>query len=103
MFPVVMLKREFFFYREHEGQEIKNRYSYLLYNYPYMRDILKLPELPVSEEKKMNLLINAKRSFLKECVRNILNTRKVKPALNAFKNSKMNFKDVVSGILNKPL
>lgn len=103
LFPLIMLKKEFFFYREHERQEIKNRFSYLLYNYPYMRDILQLPELPVSEEKKTDLLLKAKRNFLKECLRNIKNTGKIKPAYRAFKNSQMNFKDVLSGILNKPL
>jgi glycosyltransferase involved in cell wall biosynthesis len=103
LFPVVMLKEELFFYREHDGQEIKNRYSYLYNNYPYIRDILKLPELPVSDENKLYLLTNAKRSFLKDCLRAIVKTRKIKPAYRAFKHSQMNFKDVVSGILNKPL
>lgn len=103
LFPVVMLKKEFFFYRQHEGQEIKNRFSYLLYNYPYMRDILKLPELPVEENKKTDLLLKAKRSFLKECLRSIKDTGKIKPAYRALKQSEMNFMDVLSGILNKPL
>jgi len=103
LFPVVILETEFFFYREHEGQEIKNRYSYLLYNYPYMRDILKLPELPVSEKKKVRLLTSAKRSFLKECIRTIVTTHKIKPAFKAFIYSGMSFKDLISGILNKPL
>lgn len=102
LFPVVMLKKEFFFYREHEGQEIKNRFSYLLNNYPYLRDILQLPELPVSEEKKMNLLLKAKKSFLKECIRSVIISRKITPAYQAFKHSRMNWKDVLSGILNKP-
>lgn len=101
LFPLVMLKKTFFFYREHEGQEIKNRFSYLLYNYPYMRDILKLPELPVTEENKTRLLIKARKNFLKECVRNVLNTRKIRPSYEAFKHSQMNWKDVLSGILNK--
>lgn len=103
LFPVLMLKKEFFFYREHEGQEIKNRFSYLLYNYPYMRDILKLPELPIEENKKTELLLKAKRNFLKECLSNIKNTGKIKPAYKAFKYSRMGVKDVLSGILNKPL
>lgn len=102
-FPVVILEKEFFFYRKHEAQEINNRYSYLLYNYPYIRDILKLPELPVSDENKLSLLTNAKRSFLKECFKTIVKTGKIKPAYLAFRHSQMNFKDVVSGILNKPL
>lgn len=103
LFPVVMLKKEFFFYREHEGQEIKNRFSYLLYNYPYMRDILQLSQLPVTEEKKTDLLLKAKRNFLKDCLRSIKNTHKIKPAYQAFKYSQMNLRDVISGILNKPL
>lgn len=103
LFPVVMLKKEFFFYREHEGQEIKNRFSYLLYNYPYMRDILKLPELPVEENKKTELLLKAKRNFLKACLSDIKNTGKMKPAYKAFKHSRMTVRDILSGILNKPL
>src|SRR5258708_23238203 len=38
LYPVVMLKKEFFFYREHEEQEIHNGYSYLYNNYPCLRD-----------------------------------------------------------------
>jgi glycosyltransferase involved in cell wall biosynthesis len=102
-FPVAILKKEFFFYREHEGQEIKNRFSYLLNNYPYIRDILKLPELPVKEYRRTELLLKAKRSFLKECLRSIKDTGKIKPAYQAFQHSQMNFKDVLSGILNKTL
>jgi glycosyltransferase involved in cell wall biosynthesis len=103
LFPIVILKKEFFFYREHEGQEIKNRFSYLLYNYPYMRDILKFSELPVSAEEKEKLLLSAKRNFLKDILRSIKNSGKIHPAYRAFKNSKMNFKDVLSGVLNKPI
>lgn len=102
-FSVVILKDQFFFYREHNEQEIKNKYSYLLNTYPYIRDILQLPELPLSYNKRVNLLTAAKRSFLKECVRNILNTGKIKPAYNAFIHSEMDLKDVVSGIINKAL
>ena len=103
LFPVSILKKQFFFYREHNQQEIKNKYSYLLNTYPYMRDILKLPELPLPNEKRINLLTAAKRSFLKECVRDIMNTGKIRPAYNAFKHSEMDFRDVISGIINKPL
>jgi len=100
LFPVVMLKKEFFFYREHEGQEIKNRDSYLFYNYPFMRDILQLPELPVSEEGKGKLLLNARKSFLKECVRNIKNTHRIAPALKAMKLSGLRFPDIIKTIFS---
>lgn len=103
LFPLVMLKKEFFYYREHEDQEIKNRFSYLLYNYPYMRDILKLPELPLTEEEKMDLLLQARKIFLKDCMRNVIRTQKIKHAFQAFKQSQLNLKEVLSGIFNKPL
>jgi hypothetical protein len=68
-----------------------------------LRYVLKLTELPLKENKKAELLLKAKKNFLKECVRSIRDTRKIKPALQAFKLSQMNFKDVLSGILNKSL
>jgi glycosyltransferase involved in cell wall biosynthesis len=102
-FPVVILKNTFFFYREHEHQEIKDRYSYLLNTYPYLRDILKLPELPLSYTKRMKLLTSAKRSFVKECLKSIIETKKVRPTYFAFKNSGMDLKDILSGIINRPI
>ncbi|HET7115942.1 MAG TPA: glycosyltransferase family 2 protein [Hanamia sp.] len=100
LFPVVMLKKEFFFYREHEGQEIKNRFSYLFYNYPFMRDILKLQELPVSEQGKRQLLLDARKSFLKECLRNIKNTHRITPVYQAMKLSGLKFPDIVKTIFS---
>jgi glycosyltransferase involved in cell wall biosynthesis len=103
LFPMVMLKKEFFYYREHDGQEIKNNYSYLYNNYSYLRDILKLNELPLSNSQKINLLTDAKRNFLINCLQYIKKTGKIAPSIRAFKHAKMSLKDVVSGILNKPV
>jgi glycosyltransferase involved in cell wall biosynthesis len=103
MFPIIILKKEFFFYREHEGQEIKNRYSYLYNDYTYLRDVLNLPEIPISLEKKHKLLAKAKRDFLLNSLRYIKQTGKIIPAVKAFKHSEMGWLDVVSGILNKPI
>ncbi len=103
LYPVVMLKREFFFYRTHKGQEINNHYSYLYNTYPYLRDILKLPELPLSKEQKIQLITKAKRDFLIECLKYIKRTGKITPLVKAFKNSGMSWKDMISGILNKPI
>lgn len=102
-FPVVILKNQFFFYRQHEQQEIKDHNSYLVHTYPYLRDILKLPELPITYDKRAQLLTTAKRSFLKQCIRSIIETKKIKPAYLAFKHSQMTLKDVFSGIMNRPI
>lgn len=98
LFPVVMLKKEFFFYREHEGQEIKNKNSYLFFNYPYMRDILQLPELPISEDEKVRLLANAKKSLVMDCFRSIKNFRQLKPAFKAYKLSGLKLTDILKVI-----
>lgn len=102
-YPVCIMEKEFFFYRVHEGQEINNRYSYLMYNYAYMRDILQLRQIPLAKERKTELLLRAKRNFLKDCLRSIKNSGKIKPVYKAFQYSGMTFLDVVSGILNKSL
>lgn len=102
-FPVAILKKQFFFYREHEQQEIKDHNSYLIHTYPYLRDILKLDELPMNYDKRVKLLTSAKRSFLKQCIRSIIETKKINPAYFAFKHSEMSFKDVIAGIINRPI
>lgn len=102
-FPVAILEKQFFFYRQHEQQEIKDHNSYLMHTYPYLRDILKLEELPMTYDKRVKLLTSAKRSFLKQCIRSIMKTKKINPAYFAFKHSKMSFIDVISGIINKPI
>jgi glycosyltransferase involved in cell wall biosynthesis len=100
LFPLVMLKKEFFFYREHEGQEIKNRDSYLFYNYPFMRDILQLPELPVSGDKKQLLLAGAKKALIKNCLRSIKNSRRFRPAYRAYLLSGLKFTDILKTIFS---
>lgn len=101
LFPVVMLKQEFFFYREHEGQEIKNRDSYLFYNYPFMRDILQLPEIPISENEKTKLLKQAQKSLLKDCLRNIKSTLRFAPSYKAFRLSRLSFAEFIKPIFMK--
>lgn len=95
LFPVVMLKKEFFFYREHEGQEIKNRDSYLFFNYPYIRDLLLLPELPVSEEGKATILAAARKRLVMACLKSIKYSLKLAPAYKAYKLSGLKFNDVL--------
>lgn len=96
LFPVVLLEKEFFYYRTHKGQEINNRYSYLLNSYPYMRDILKFPELPLSNEKKAILLLKARKDFINGCITSIFRTGKIVPAYKAFKRSQMKLMDMIS-------
>lgn len=95
LYPVVILEKEFFYYRVHSGQEANNYTAYFLYNYPYMKDILKLETLPLNNEEKKELDNIAKVRFLKECFKN-LKKLKFKETRKAFAYSKITLLEVFS-------
>lgn len=65
-FPVVLLKKEFFYYRRHKGQEFNNRYSYLCNNYRYLSDAFNLREFPLEEDQKTFILKKAEVHYARE-------------------------------------
>jgi glycosyltransferase involved in cell wall biosynthesis len=97
-FPIVLLSNLFFFYREHDGQEFKNKYSYLCFNYKYLNDAFQLPGFPLTKEQKRYLMKKAKRSFAKAFLKYLKETGNVKKAIKAFRLSKIGFQDFLSGI-----
>lgn len=101
LFPVVILEKEFFFYRTHEGQEIRNEYSYLYNTYPYLRDLMAFHGIPLNKIEKNQLLTKAKRDFIIHCLKYVKKTRTITPAIKAFKHSRMGLKGFISGLFNK--
>lgn len=97
-FPIVLLNKVFFFYREHDGQEIKNKYSYVCYNYKYLYDALQIDGFPVTEEQKSYLLKKAKRSFVKTFLKYLKQTGNVRKATKAFKVSRIGLGGFLKGI-----
>lgn len=98
LFPIVMLKKEFFYYREHNGQEIKNRDSYLFYNYPYLRDLLMIPDFPLNEKDKNSLLAAAKKSLIRACLSDIKNSRRILPSLKAIRLSRLTSQEIIKSL-----
>jgi glycosyltransferase involved in cell wall biosynthesis len=98
-FPIVLLDKVFFFYREHEGQEFKNKYSYICYNYKYLHDALSIPGFPLSKEQKMRLLKKERASFVNQFVRYIKETGKIKKAIKAIRISGIGVIGFLRGIL----
>jgi len=98
--PVVFLPFEFVFYRRHEGQEINNRFSYLIYNYTYLRDALF--DLPLQLEKnqmewlhkknKRRFVVNITKYFFE-----FLDLKKIKQAIN---KASFSFTDALIGIFH---
>ena len=97
-FPIVLLSKVFFFYREHDGQEFKNKYSYVCYNYRYLHDALQIPGFPLTEEQKTYLMRKAKRSFVKTLLNYLKETGSVGKALKAYQLSGIGMRGILRGI-----
>ena len=100
LYPTVLLKKEFFFYRVHEGQEFNNRYSYLCYNYKYLSDALKLPGFPLNEKQKKFILRKAEFYYVKDLLLYLKSSKNVKKTLKALSISGMGLFNVVRGFVN---
>ncbi len=100
---VLLLPYVFFKYRRHEGQEINKKYSYLYNNFRYFRDIMKLPEMPLSTEEKYKLLAKNNGNFLFQSLMYMKGTGEIKETLRAFKLAGFGWREICSGLLHIPL
>jgi glycosyltransferase involved in cell wall biosynthesis len=100
-YPIVLLDKEFFYYRVHAGQELQNKYSYVCYNYKYFNDALQIPSFPLSEDQKNFLIKKARRSFIKLFINYIKETRHLRNAIRAIHVSGLGWRGFLKGILNR--
>ena len=63
-YPIVLLRKVFFFYRVHDGQELKNKYSYVCFNYKYLYDAFNITGFPLSETQKNYFLKKRQKGHL---------------------------------------
>lgn len=98
--PIVLLPFEFMFYRRHEGQEINNSYSYLIYNYKYLKDAL--AELPLQLNKKEVGWLNNKnnRRFLVNITKFFLKTFDYIRIREALRKTGFGYKEGLKGIFH---
>jgi glycosyltransferase involved in cell wall biosynthesis len=100
-FPIVLLNKQFFYYRVHDGQELHNKYSYVCYNYKYFNDALHIPNFPLSEDQKNFLIKKARRSFIKLFINYIKETRHLAKAIRAIHISGLGWNGFLKGIFNR--
>lgn len=100
LYPTVLLKKDFFYYRMHSQQEFNNRLSYLCYNYKYLVDAFELPGFPLNHKQKKYVLQKAETYYTKEFLVYLKNTRDIKKAWHAFSISGMNAIKFGRGIFN---
>ena len=100
LYPTVLLKKQFFYYRVHEGQEFNNRYSYVCYNYKYLSDALNLPGFPLDEKQKAFILHKAEFYYVKDLMLYLKSSKDIKNTMKALSISGMHFFNLVRGFIN---
>lgn len=97
---IILLPYHFLFYREHEGQENKNKFSYLYNTYVYYNDLMSLPELPLSVEEREFLLLKSKRRFIVNLWKYFRRTGRAGDLFKAIRLAGFGFKDFLKGVFH---
>jgi len=96
----ILLPYIFFNYRVHDSQELSRvgGEHFLGCGYKYVEDVISLPEFPLSDKEKSELLLRNRRNFLLNSLRFLKNTRNLKKTFKAYKIAGFRFKDIWSAI-----
>jgi glycosyltransferase involved in cell wall biosynthesis len=98
--PIILMNYNYLFYREHAEQENKNHFSYLYNNYLYMKDLMILPELPLSQNQKEYLILKNKRRFSLNIIKFIIHERDINKAYQAIHLARFTLRDFLKGIFH---
>jgi glycosyltransferase involved in cell wall biosynthesis len=97
--PIVLLEREFFFYRVHDGQEFRNTYSYVCNNYKYLQVARLLRGFPLGNEQKKVLIKRARRSFVRLFIQYTRETGNIRKAIKAIGSSGIGVTGFIRGFV----
>ena len=95
--PVVLLQREFFFYRIHEGQAQNNEKGYLEFGYLYFKELLEKVNLPLKKEEIAFLHRKMKKRHAVSLTRYLLKTRDWKGVRKILRDTNFTFVDILTG------
>jgi glycosyltransferase involved in cell wall biosynthesis len=98
--PIVLIPFEFMNYREHEGQELNNPFSYLYNGYLYLMDALAELPLLLTEKEIDWLRKKCKRRFLVNCINYYLQTRNMSGTRELFQKTHFGIRDIWQAIFN---
>jgi glycosyltransferase involved in cell wall biosynthesis len=98
--PIVLIPFEYMFYRRHDGQEINNKYGYLINSYLYLYDALESLRLPLTPNEIDYLQKKNKRRFLVNLVKYFISTRNISKTRFAVIQTGFNVSDFFSAIFH---
>jgi glycosyltransferase involved in cell wall biosynthesis len=98
---VLLLPFNFVFYRLHEGQQLNNKYSYMINNYRYLRDALTGLDLPLNDQQKDWISKKNKRRFAVNIIKYFLTTFNLRKTRDAIRQTAFKTSDFVKGIFHQ--
>ncbi|MGN6605060.1 MAG: glycosyltransferase family 2 protein [Ginsengibacter sp.] len=99
--PVVLLKRSFFFYRQHDAQEQNNPTGYLVYGYLARKEIIEKLNLPLTKEE-INYLENKwDKEHATALIKLMLVNQQIRKVFKIMKMTDFGFVDLIKGIIEK--
>ncbi len=96
----LVLNKNFFHYRRHEGQEMNNVYAYLTANYEYLRDALAEIDMQLTPKQIKWLQLKNKRRFVVNLYKFYRSSRSWSKTKAAWEKAKFSVKDALQGIFH---
>lgn len=94
---VVFMPYQYFYYREHMGQEIHNSTGYLVYNYLYSRELFEKRELPLSAKEVAFLKKKLHKRHSVNLLKFFFSAKSFKPVTEVMKATSYSFGNFVRG------
>lgn len=101
--PILLLPYVYLYYRIHDLQENKNKFSYLYNGFNYFRDAMELTGLPIDKDKIAFLSKKNKRRFIFNSLKFFMSTLNFSLTLKAYKLTYFSFSDFKEGVFGKKL
>jgi glycosyltransferase involved in cell wall biosynthesis len=92
---ILLLPYIYLNYRIHEGQQKNDQLKYLIYNFQYLTDAMKIPDFPLSEIEKQKILKKSARQNLFSILKLMRNLKDVQKIFSVYKLSGIKLKDLL--------
>jgi glycosyltransferase involved in cell wall biosynthesis len=98
--PILILSKKYTYYRDHDQQESKNKFSYLVNGYIYFNDAMKIDGIQLDKQQIKKLLIKNKRRFVVNTIKYFLQTMDIQGIYTAKKLTGFSLKDLFIAVFN---
>jgi glycosyltransferase involved in cell wall biosynthesis len=98
--PLLVLSYQYLNYRQHDQQESKNKFSYLVNGYKYFNDAMAIEELPLHNEQIKILLNKNRRRFVVNSIKYMISTGDIFSLFKAVALTRFTPKDFFWALFN---